>query len=135
MAFLLTILFVFFLSLMIGVRYWLACARSDMSQHTPNTFPLNLRTEYRSRHIARRRTTPSKRRALESSKPQLARQLSLVLTLLGGLQWINDTLRTLIASDLLYQIAVVATVVLDLESDRPAVLMDSTVPNRGALRL
>jgi STE24 endopeptidase len=34
------------------------------------------------------------------------------LTLLGGLQWISDALRALIASDLLYQVAVVAAVVL-----------------------
>ena len=114
MALLLTILFVAFLSLMIGVRYWLALRQiryvTAHAEHVPAQFAdrVSLEAHRKAAHY-----TVAKTR-LGIVETAVGAAALVCLTLLGGLQWLSDTLRTLIASDLLYQIAVVAVVVLIL---------------------
>jgi STE24 endopeptidase len=114
MALLLTILFVFFLSLMIGVRYWLALRQiryvTAHAEHVPSQFAdrVSLEAHRKAAHY-----TVAKTR-LGIVETAVGAAALVCLTLLGGLQWISDALRALIESDLLYQISVVAAAVLIL---------------------
>ncbi|HKO66838.1 MAG TPA: M48 family metallopeptidase [Burkholderiaceae bacterium] len=114
MALLLTSLFVFFLSLMIGVRYWLASRQIRYvlahAEHVPPQFADRVSPEAH-RKAALYTVEKTQLRIVETAVGAAA---LVCLTLLGGLQWISDTLRGLIASDLLYQVAVVAVIALVL---------------------
>ena len=110
MALLLTSLFVFFLSLMIGVRYWLASRQIRYvlahAERVPPQFADRVSPEAH-RKAALYTVEKTRLRIVETAVGAAA---LIGLTLLGGLQWISDALRGLIANDLLYQVAVVATV-------------------------
>ena len=114
MALLLTSLFVFFLSLMIGVRYWLASRQiryvTAHADQVPAQFAdrVSLEAHRKAAHYTVEKTR------LGFFETAVGAAILVGLTLLGGLQWISDTLRALIESDLLYQVAVVAVVVLVL---------------------
>jgi STE24 endopeptidase len=114
MALLLTSLFVFFLSLMIGVRYWLASRQiryvTAHAEHVPTQFADRVSLEA---HQKAAYYTVAKTR-LGIVETAVGAVALICLTLLGGLQWISDTLRPLIGNDVLYQVAVVAVVVLVL---------------------
>ncbi|HVG03939.1 MAG TPA: M48 family metallopeptidase [Burkholderiaceae bacterium] len=112
MALLLTSLFVLFLLLMIGVRYWLASRQirhvTAHADHVPAQFVdrVSLEAHRKAAHYTVEKTR------LGIVETAVGAAVLVALTLLGGLQWISDTLRGLITGDLRYQVAVVATVVL-----------------------
>jgi STE24 endopeptidase len=114
MALLLTSLFVFFLSLMIGVRYWLASRQIRYvmahAEQVPAQFAdrVSLEAHQKAAHYTVEKTRLG---IVETAVGAVA---LVCLTLLGGLQWISDALRALIENDLLYQVAIVAGVVLVL---------------------
>ena len=114
MALVLTVLFVFFLALMVGVRYWLAVRQiryvTAHAEHVPSQFAdrVSLEAHQKAAHYTIAKTR------LGIVETAVGAAVLVCLTLLGGLQWISDALRTLIDGDLLYQIAVVATVALIL---------------------
>ena len=112
MAPLLTSLFVLFLALMICVRYWLASRQiryvTAHAEHVPAQFADRVSLEA---HRKAARYTVEKTR-LGIFETGVGAAVLVSLTLLGGLQSISETLRALIANDLLYQVAVVAAVVL-----------------------
>ncbi len=110
MALLLTSLFVFFLSLMIGVRYWLASRQiryvTAHAEQVPAQFAdrVSLEAHQKAAHYTVEKTRLG---IVETAVGAVA---LVCLTLLGGLQWISDALRALIENDLLYQVAIVAVV-------------------------
>ena len=114
MALLLTSLFVFFLLLMIGVRYWLASRQiryvTTHAEQVPAQFAdrVSLEAHQKAAHYTVEKTRLG---IVETAVGAVA---LVCLTLLGGLQWISDALRALIENDLLYQVAIVAAVVLVL---------------------
>ena len=112
MALLLTSLFVLFLALMIGVRYWLAARQIRYVAAHADEVPAQFadRVSLEAHRKAAHYTVEKTRLGIVETAVGAAVLVS--LTLLGGLQWISETLRALIASDLLYQVAVVGAVVL-----------------------
>ncbi len=114
MALLLTILFVLFLSLMIGVRYWLATRQirhvTEHADRVPPQFADRVPLESH-RKAAQYTVAKTRLGIVETAVGAVA---LIALTLLGGLQWISDAMRALIATDLVYQVAVVAAVVIVL---------------------
>ncbi len=100
MALLLTSLFVLFLSLMIGVRYWLASRQiryvTAHAEHVPAQFAdrVSLEAHRKAAHYTVEKTR------LGIVETAVGAAVLVCLTLLGGLQWISDTLRALIESDL-----------------------------------
>ncbi len=112
MASLLTSLFVLFLSLMIGVRYWLATRQiryvSQHAHHVPAQFADRVSLES---HRKAASYTVAKTR-LGMLETAVGAAVLIALTLLGGLQWVSDALRASIAGNLAYQVAVVAAIVL-----------------------
>jgi len=114
MALLLTSLFVFFLLLMIGVRYWLASRQiryvTTHAEQVPAQFAdrVSLEAHQKAAHYTVEKTRLG---IVETAVGAVA---LVCLTLFGGLQWISDALRALIENDLLYQVAIVAAVVLVL---------------------
>jgi len=112
MALLLTSLFVLFLSLMIGVRYWLASRQIRYVTAHADVVPAQFadRVSLEAHRKAAHYTVEKTRLGFVETAVGAAVLVS--LTLLGGLQWISDALRVLIANDLSYQVAVVAAVVL-----------------------
>ena len=112
MALLLTSLFVLFLSLMIGVRYWLASRQIRYVTAHADVVPpqfadrVSLEAHRKAAHYTVEKTR------LSFFETAVGAAVLVSLTLLGGLQWISDAMRALIASDLAYQVAVVAAVVL-----------------------
>ena len=112
MDLLLTNTFVAFLLLMIGIRYWLAARQIRYVTAHAADVPAQFvdRVSLEAHRKAAHYTVEKTRLGIVETAVGAAALVS--LTLLGGLQWISDTLRTLIANDLLYQVAVVASVVL-----------------------
>src|SRR5687767_1875581 len=103
MALLLTSLFVFFLLLMIGVRYWLASRQiryvTTHAEQVPAQFAdrVSLEAHQKAAHYTVEKTRLG---IVETAVGAVA---LVCLTLFGGLQWISDALRALIENDLLYQ--------------------------------
>lgn len=110
MSVLLTGAFVFFLLLMVGLRYWLASRQmrhvSAHADKVPHQFADRVSPEA---HRKASDYTIAKTR-LGMIETALGAAVLVSLTLLGGVQWISETLRTLFTSDLLYQVTVVAAV-------------------------
>ncbi len=112
MASLLTSAFVVFLLLMIGLRYWLASRQIRYvtlhADHVPVQFAdrVSLEAHRKAAHY----TVAKTRLAIVETAVGAA--VLVALTLLGGLQWLSDTLRAWIEADLAYQVAVVAAVAL-----------------------
>ena len=114
MALLLTNLFVLFLTLMIGVRYWLASRQIRYVTSHAGQVPAQFedRVSLDAHRKAAHYTVAKTRLGIVETAVGAAALVS--LTFLGGLQWISDMLRLLIANDLVYQVSVVAAVVLVL---------------------
>lgn len=112
MSFLLTSAFVGFLLLMVGLKYWLAWRQiRHVSRHAhavPGQFADRISLD--SHRKAAAYTVAKTRLGIIETAVGVA--LLVGLTLLGGLQWLSDALRELLGSSLLYQIAVVAAVVV-----------------------
>ncbi len=112
MASLLTSAFVVFLLVMIGLRYWLASRQIRYvtlhADHVPVQFADRVPLEA---HRKAAHYTVAKTR-LGIVETAVGAAVLIALTLLGGLQWISETLRAWIEADLAYQVAVVAAVVL-----------------------
>ena len=112
MSFLLTSTFVGFLLLMVGLKYWLAWRQiRHVSQHAhavPGQFADRISLDSHRKAAA---YTVAKTR-LGIIETAVGVVLLVALTLLGGLQWLSDALRELLGNGLLYQIAVVAAVVV-----------------------
>ncbi len=112
MAPLLTAAFVVFLGAMIGLRYWLASRQIRYvtlhAEHVPALFEdrVSLEAHRKAAHYTVEKTR------LGSVETAVGAAVLVALTLLGGLQWISDTLRAWIEADLTYQVAVVAAVML-----------------------
>jgi len=112
MASLLTSTFVVFLLVMIGLRYWLASRQIRYvtlhADHVPVQFAdrVSLEAHRKAAHY----TVAKTRLAIVETAVGAA--VLVALTLLGGLQWLSDTLRAWIEADLAYQVAVVAAVAL-----------------------
>ena len=112
MAVLLTGAFVVFLSVMVALRYWLAARQirhvTTHADHVPAQFAdrISLEAHRKAAHYTVEKTR------LGIVETAVGAAVIVSLTLLGGLQWISDTLRAVISIDLLYQVAVVAAVVL-----------------------
>jgi STE24 endopeptidase len=112
MASLLTSAFVVFLLLMIGLRYWLASRQIRYvtlhADHVPVQFAdrVSLEAHRKAAHY-----TVAKTR-LGIVETAVGAAVLVALTLLGGLQWLSETLRAWIEADLAYQVAVVAAVAL-----------------------
>ena len=112
MSVLLTGAFVFFLLLMVGLKYWLASRQMrHVSAHAdtvPHQFADRVSAEA---HRKAADYTIAKTR-LGMIETALGAVVLVLLTLLGGVQWISESMRTLFTSDLTYQVAVVAAVAL-----------------------
>ena len=112
MSVLLTGAFVFFLLLMVGLKYWLASRQmryvSAHADTVPHQFADRVSAEA---HRKAADYTIAKTR-LGMIETALGAVVLVSLTLLGGVQWISESLRTLFTSDLTYQVAVVAVVAL-----------------------
>ena len=110
MATTLTIAFVFFLLLMVGLRYWLAARQMRHVNAHADTVPPQFadRVSLEAHHKARDYTIAKTR--LGMIETAIGAAVLVCLTLLGGVQWISESLRALFNSDLLYQVAVVAAV-------------------------
>lgn len=110
MASLLTSAFVSFLLLMIGLRYWLASRQIRHVTAHANRVPAQFaeRVSLESHRKAAHYTVAKTRLGIVETAVGAAVLVS--LTLLGGLQWIGDTLSGFFTSGLLYQVAVVAAV-------------------------
>ena len=112
MAALLTTAFVVFLVVMIGLRYWLASRQVRYvtlhAESVPAQFEdrVSLEAHRKAAHYTVEKTR------LGIVETAVGAAVLVALTLLGGLQWISDTLRVWIDADLAYQVAVVAAVVL-----------------------
>ena len=112
MSQILSLAFVAFLLLMVGVKYWLAWRQVHyVTQHAdavPRQFADRVGIDAHRKAAAY--TIAKTRLALIETAVGAA--VLIALTLLGGLQWIADTLHDWIDSDYAFQLAVVATVVL-----------------------
>lgn len=112
MSVLLTSAFVFFLLLMVGLKYWLASRQmryvSAHADRVPHQFADRVSAEA---HRKAADYTIAKTR-LGMIEMALGAVVLVSLTLLGGLQWISESMRALFTSDLTYQVAVVAAVAL-----------------------
>lgn len=112
MASLLTSAFVVFLLLMIGLRYWLASRQIRYvtlhADHVPVQFAdrVSLEAHRKAAHYTIAKTR------LGIVETAVGAAVLVALTLLGGLQWLSETLRAWIEADLAYQVAVVAAVAL-----------------------
>jgi STE24 endopeptidase len=112
MAPLLTTAFIVFLVVMIGLRYWLASRQIRYvtlhAEQVPAQFEdrVSLQAHRKAAHYTVEKTR------LGIVETAVGAAVLVALTLLGGLQWISDTLRGWIEPDLAYQVAVVAAVVL-----------------------
>jgi STE24 endopeptidase len=112
MANLLTTAFVAFLLLMLALRFWLASRQIRHVNAHANTVPPQFaeRISLEQHRKAAEYTVAKTRLGIVETAVSAA--VLVGLTLIGGLQWINEMLRAAIADDLLYQVAVVAVVVL-----------------------
>jgi len=112
MASFLTGAFVVFLLVMIGLRYWLASRQIRYvtlhADHVPAQFADRVSLE--AHHKAAHYTVAKTRLGIVETAVGAA--VLVALTLLGGLQWLSETLRAWIEADLAYQVAVVAAVAL-----------------------
>ncbi len=112
MSQILSLTFVAFLLLMVGVKYWLAWRQVHyVTQHAdavPRQFADRVGIDAHRKAAAY--TIAKTRLALIETAVGAA--VLIALTLLGGLQWIADTLHDWIDSDYAFQLAVVAAVVL-----------------------
>jgi len=112
MAQILSFAFAGFLLLMVGLKYWLSWRQiRHVAQHAdtvPNQFADRVGLDAH-RKAAAYTIAKTRLAALETA---LSAAVLVVLTLLGGLQWIADTLHEVVASDYVFQLAVVAAVVL-----------------------
>lgn len=112
MAPLLTTAFVVFLGVMVGLRYWLASRQIRYvtlhAEQVPPQFEdrVSLEAHRKAAHYTVEKTR------LGIVETAVGAAALVALTLLGGLQWISNTLRGWIEADLAYQVAVVAAVVL-----------------------
>jgi STE24 endopeptidase len=112
MSFLLTSSFVGFLLLMVGLKYWLAWRQIRHVSLHANAVPGQFadRISLDSHRKAAAYTVAKTRLGIIETAVGVV--LLVTLTLLGGLQWLSDALRELLGSGLLYQMAVVAAVVV-----------------------
>jgi STE24 endopeptidase len=112
MSLLLTSAFVGFLLLMVGLKYWLAWRQIRHVSLHANAVPGQFadRVSLDSHRKAAAYTVAKTRLGIIETAVGVA--LLIGLTLLGGLQWLSDALRELLGGGLLYQIAVVAAVVV-----------------------
>lgn len=112
MSVLLTSAFVFFLLLMVGLKYWLASRQMRYVGAHADTVPHQFADRVSAgAHRKAADYTIAKTR-LGMIETALGAVVLVSLTLLGGVQWISESLRTLFTSDLTYQVAVVAVVAL-----------------------
>jgi STE24 endopeptidase len=106
-----TSLFVVFLLLMVGLKYWLALRQIRHvvlhSKQVPARFADRITLDAHRRAAA---YTVAKQR-LGMVQTAASAVLLVALTLLGGLQWITDQLQPVAGSGLLFQVTVVAIVV------------------------
>ncbi len=109
-AALLTGAFVVFLILMLSLRFWLAVRQiKHVGAHAdkvPHQFTDRVSLEA---HQKAAGYTIEKTR-LGVVETAVGAVVLVALTLLGGLQWISEALRTMIGGELLYQVAIVGTV-------------------------
>ena len=112
MSQILSLAFVAFLLLMLGVKYWLAWRQVHYVMQHADAVPRQFadRVGIDAHRKAAAYTIAKTRLALIETAVGAA--LLIALTLLGGLQWIADALHDWIDSDYAFQLAVVATVVL-----------------------
>jgi len=112
MSQILSLSFVVFLLLMIGLKYWLAWRQVRyVAQHAgavPGQFADRVGIDAH-RKAAAYTIAKTRLALLETAVGAI---VLIALTLLGGLQWIADTLHEWIDGDYAFQLAVVATVVL-----------------------
>ena len=111
MAVTFTFLFVAFLLIMVGLKYWLALRQiRHVSRHAdrvPAQFADRITLDAHRRAAA---YTVAKQR-LGLVQTAVSAAVLVALTLLGGLQWIADTLQPIAGNGLLFQVAIVALVV------------------------
>jgi STE24 endopeptidase len=106
-----TLLFVAFLLLMVGLKYWLALRQIRHVMRHADRVPAQFadRITLDAHRRAAAYTVAKQRLGLVQTAASAA--LLVVLTLLGGLQWIADLLQPLAGSGLVFQVGVVALVV------------------------
>jgi STE24 endopeptidase len=111
MALSFTLLFVTFLLLMVGLKYWLALRQIRHVTRHANRVPEQFadRITLAAHQRAAAYTVAKQRLGLAQTAASAA--LLVFLTLLGGLQWIADQLQPLAGSGLAFQVAIVALVV------------------------
>ena len=106
-----SLLFVAFLLLMVGLKYWLALRQirhvSTHADRVPAQFADRIPLDAHRRAAA---YTISKQR-LGLVQTAISAALLVALTLLGGLQWMADVLTPLFGSGLLFQVSIVVAVV------------------------
>ena len=111
MVFAFTLLFVAFLLLMVGLKYWLALRQiRHVARHAdrvPPQFADRISLEAHRRAAA---YTVAKQR-LGLVQTAVGAALLVALTLLGGLQWLAERLQPVTGDGLLFQVAIVAVVV------------------------
>jgi len=112
MALTLTVAFALFLALKIGVKYWLAWRQIRHVTAHADDVPAQFvdRVSLDSHRKAAHYTVTKTRLAIIETAVGAA--VLVALTLLGGLQWINDFLQTFVTDELLHQVAVVTTVTI-----------------------
>jgi len=111
MALLFTVLFVGFLLLQVGLKFWLALRQiRHVTRHADQVPPQFAATVGIEAHRRAAAYTVRKQR-LSLVQTAFGAALLVALTLLGGLQWMADALPPLLGSGLLYQVGVVAVVV------------------------
>ncbi len=116
MALLLTMAFVLFLALKIGIKYWLAGRQIRHVTAYADDVPAQFieRVTLASHRKAAHYTVTKTRLGIIETAVGAAVLVS--LTLLGGLQWISDFLYTFVSDDLLHQVAVVSAVAILLSA-------------------
>lgn len=112
MSSLLTVAFVVFLLLMVGLKYWLAWRQlrhvAAHSDAVPAQFADRISLDAHRKAAAY--TIARTRLGFVDTAAGVA--LLVALTLLGGLQWLSESLRSLLGSGLAFQVALVASVVV-----------------------
>lgn len=106
-----SLLFVAFLLLMVALKYWLALRQvrhvSSHADHVPPQFSDRITLDAHRRAAA---YTVAKQR-LGMIETAASAALLVLLTMLGGLQWVADLLSPLLGSGLAFQVAIVVAVV------------------------
>jgi STE24 endopeptidase len=114
MSQILSLSFVFFLMLMVGLKYWLSFRQVRHVAEHADTVPAEFadRVSLDAHRKAASYTIAKTRLALVDTAVSAA--VLIGLTLLGGLEWLNETLREQLGSGIVFQIAIVTVVALGL---------------------